>query len=114
MEECKGGVNTVYPSAKVLLLAPPPLGNRVSQSRRMAQAACWKRRFHVKETAVSPDEVMSALKRYLENTGDTERAAALKMGVNRHTLCRWLSDEQSPKKGKMALAAFFPRQAGYL
>ena len=64
--------------------------------------------------AVSPDEVMSALRRYLENTGDTERAAALKMGVNRHTLCRWLSDEQSPKKGKMVLAAFFLRQAGYL
>jgi hypothetical protein len=78
------------------------------------RAACWKRRFHIKETAVSPDEVMSALRRYLENTGDTERAAALKMGVNRHTLCRWLSDEQSPKKGKMALAAFFLRQAGYL
>src|SRR5262245_47979622 len=75
------------------------------------QAACWKRRFHIKETAVSPDEVMSALRLYLENTGDTERAAALKMGVNRHTLCRWLSDEQSPKKGKMALAAFFLRQA---
>jgi hypothetical protein len=78
------------------------------------QAACWKRRFHIKETAVSPDEVMSALRRYLESTGDTERAAALKMGVNQHTLCRWLSDEQSPKKGKMALAAFFLRQAGYL
>jgi hypothetical protein len=78
------------------------------------QAVCWKRRFHIKETAVSPDEVMSALRRYLENTGDTERAAALKMGVNQHTLCRWLSDEQSPKKGKMALAAFFLRQAGYL
>src|SRR6516165_3347038 len=78
------------------------------------QAACWKRRFHIKETAVSPDEVLSALRRYLKNTGDTERAAALKMGVNRHTLCRWLSDEQSPKKGKMALAAFFLRQAGYL
>jgi hypothetical protein len=78
------------------------------------QAACWKRRFHIKETAVSPDEVMSALRRYLENTGDTERAAAVKMGVNRHTLCRWLSEEQSPKKGKIALAAFFLRQAGYL
>ena len=78
------------------------------------QVACWKRRFHIKETAASPDEVMSALRRYLENTGDTERAAALKKGVNQHTLCRWLSDEQSPKKGKMALAAFFLRQAGYL
>ena len=26
VEECKGGVNTVYASPKVLLLAPPPLG----------------------------------------------------------------------------------------
>ena len=49
---------------------------------------------------------MGALRRYLENTGDTERAAALKMGVSRHTLCRWLSEKQSPKKGKLALAAF--------
>ena len=43
-------------------------------------------------------QVMSALRRYLENTGETERAAALKIGANRHTLYRWLSDEQSPKK----------------
>ena len=26
IEECKGGVNTVYPAPKVLLIAPPPLG----------------------------------------------------------------------------------------
>jgi lysophospholipase L1-like esterase len=26
VDECKGGVNTVYPAPKVLLLAPPPLG----------------------------------------------------------------------------------------
>src|SRR5262245_17542110 len=76
------------------------------------QAACWKRRFHIKETAVSPDEVMSALRRYLENTGDTERAAALKIGVNQHTLCRWLSDEQSPKKSKDGVSRLLSEAGG--
>jgi lysophospholipase L1-like esterase len=28
VEECKGGVATVYPTPKVLLLAPPPLGTK--------------------------------------------------------------------------------------
>jgi lysophospholipase L1-like esterase len=28
LEECEGGVSTIYPSPKVLLVAPPPLGTR--------------------------------------------------------------------------------------
>jgi len=63
---------------------------------------------------ISPDELMSALKRYLEQSGETEQALASRIGVNRHTLGRWLSDKQSPKKGKLALTAFFLRRAGYL
>lgn len=63
---------------------------------------------------ISPDELMIALKRYLEQCGKTERAVASKIGVNRHTLARWLSDKESPKKGKLALTAFFLRRAGYL
>ena len=66
------------------------------------------------EAAVSPDEVMNALRRYLENTGDTQRAAGLKMGVNRHSLCGWLSDKQSPKKENLVLVASFLRRSGYL
>ena len=62
----------------------------------------------------SPDQLMTALKRYLEQCGKTEQAVASQLGVNRHTLARWLSDKESPKKGKLALTAFFLRRAGYL
>ena len=65
---------------------------------------------------ISPDELLSALKRYLEESGDTEQTVASKIGMNRHTLHRWLSDNESPKKGegKLALTALFLRRAGYL
>ena len=62
----------------------------------------------------SPDELMKALKRYIQESGETERAVASRIGINRHTLYRWLSDKQSPKKGKLALTAFFLRRVGYL
>jgi len=62
---------------------------------------------------ISPDEL---LKRYLEESGDTEQTVASKIGMNHHTLNRWLSDNESPKKGegKLALSALFLRRAGYL
>ena len=47
---------------------------------------------------VSPDELLRTLKRYLAESGDTEEAIASRIGVNHHTLRRWLSDKQSPKK----------------
>ena len=62
----------------------------------------------------SPDELLGALKRYLAESGDTEAAVASRIGVNHHTLRRWLSDKQSSEKGKLALAAAFLRHAGYL
>jgi hypothetical protein len=67
-----------------------------------------------KDVVVTPDELLSALKRYLAESGDAEEAVASQIGVNHHTLRRWLSDRQSPKKGKLALAAAFLRHAGYL
>ena len=63
---------------------------------------------------VSPDQLLTALKRYLGTSGDSEEALAKQIGVNHHTLKRWLSDKQSPKKGKLALAATFLRRTGYL
>jgi transcriptional regulator with XRE-family HTH domain len=63
---------------------------------------------------MSPDELLKVLKRYLEKCGETERTVASRIGINHHTLRRWLSDEQSPKKGKLALTACFLRRAGYL
>ena len=35
---------------------------------------------------ISPDELLSALKRYLEESGDTEQTVASKIGMNHHTL----------------------------
>ena len=57
---------------------------------------------------------MKALKRYLQDSVETERAIASRIGINRHNLHSWLSDKQSPKKGKLALTAIFLRRAGYL
>jgi transcriptional regulator with XRE-family HTH domain len=67
-----------------------------------------------KKGVISPDELMTALKRYLEQSDKTEQAVASQIGVNRHTFARWLSDKESPKKGKLTLAALFLRRAGYL
>ena len=68
----------------------------------------------VQETR-SSHELINSLKRYVDETGETERAVASRIGIDRHTLHRWLSDVQSPpKEGKLALAAFFLRRAGYL
>ena len=38
IEECKGGVATVYPAPKVLLLAPPPLGTSFHNPEEWAGA----------------------------------------------------------------------------
>ena len=62
----------------------------------------------------SPNELLGALKRYLAESGDAEEEVASQIGVNHHTLRRWLSEKQSPKKGKLALAAAFLRHARYL
>jgi hypothetical protein len=78
-------------------------------------AASRKRRYQLPEKGViSPEQVLSALNRYLEESGDTEQAVASRIRINHHTLRRWLSDNQSPRKGKLALIAFFLRRAGYL
>jgi hypothetical protein len=80
-------------------------------------AARRKRRVRLAEKGrISPDELLSALKRYLEESGDTERAVASRIGINYHILCRWLYDNQIPKRsgGKLALTALFLRRAGYL
>ena len=68
----------------------------------------------VENEVISPDELLTALKRYLAESAQTERATASRIGVNHHTLHRWLSEEQSPRKGKLALTALFLRRAGYL
>jgi predicted DNA-binding protein (UPF0251 family) len=68
----------------------------------------------VDSEVTSPHQLLDALKRYLDESGNTEQAVATRMGVNHHTLHRWLSDAQSLKKERLALAACFLRRAGYL
>jgi hypothetical protein len=63
--------------------------------------------------AISPIELMCALKRYIES-GETEKAVAYEIGIHENTLHRWLSGESSPKGGKLALTAYFLRRVGYL
>ena len=62
----------------------------------------------------SPDELMTALKRYLRESNESEIVVASRIGVNHHTLNRWLTDGQSPMKGRLALTACFLRHVGYL
>ena len=62
----------------------------------------------------SPDELMAVLKRYLKESNESEIVLASRIGVNRHTLNRWLTTSQSPTKGGLALAACFLRRVGYL
>jgi transcriptional regulator with XRE-family HTH domain len=62
----------------------------------------------------SPDELMNALKRYLIESNQSERAVASRIGVNHHTLNRWLKDGPSPMKRGLASAACFLRRVGYL
>ena len=47
----------------------------------------------------SPEELMTVLKRYLKESNDSEIVLASRIGVNRHTLNRWLTTSQSPTKG---------------
>lgn len=70
---------------------------------------------HIRSTQMtSPDELMRVLKRYLKESNQSERVVASQIGVNHHTLHRWLTAGQSPMKGKLALAAGYLRRLGYL
>jgi transcriptional regulator with XRE-family HTH domain len=68
----------------------------------------------MEEKAIGPSEVIDALKQYLEIIGESRRAAAVKMGVSRHCISRWLTDTQSPQKADLVQVAGFLRRAGFL
>ena len=63
---------------------------------------------------VAPAELLSALRRYLEESGDSEQKIASQLGLNHDALLRWLSDKQAPEKEKVARIALFLRRAKYL
>jgi hypothetical protein len=66
------------------------------------------------QNEMTPDELIEVLKRYHRESNQSERALASQIGVNHHTLSRWLRDMQCPNKGPLALAASFLRRVGYL
>ncbi len=57
---------------------------------------------------------MTVLKRYLRESNESEIIVAFRIGVNHHTLSRWLTTSQSPTKSRLALTACFLRRVGYL
>jgi hypothetical protein len=63
---------------------------------------------------ISPDELMSALKRYVEQCGKTEQEVASQIGVNHHTLGRWLSEKGSPKKREAGSCRILSQAGGIL
>jgi hypothetical protein len=63
---------------------------------------------------MTPDELIKILKRYLRESKQSERILAARIGVNHHTVHRWLTSSESPIKGRLALAACFLRRVGYL
>jgi hypothetical protein len=63
---------------------------------------------------MTPEKLIEVLKRYQRESNQSERMLASRIGVNHHTVNRWLKDEQSPIRGTLALAASFLRRVGYL
>jgi DNA-binding XRE family transcriptional regulator len=63
---------------------------------------------------MTPDKLIEILKQYQRESNQSERTLAARIGVNHHTVNRWLKDAQCPMKGTLALAASFLRRVGYL
>jgi DNA-binding XRE family transcriptional regulator len=63
---------------------------------------------------MTPDELIETLKRYQKESNQSERTLASQIGVNYHTVNRWLSDRQCPNKPPLAFAASFLKRVGYL
>ena len=58
---------------------------------------------------MTPDELIEVLKRYQRESNQSDLILASRIGVNHHTVNRWLKDAQCPTKGPLALAAAFLR-----
>jgi len=75
---------------------------------------CMRFRSVAATEVTSSDELMTVLKRYLRESNESEIVVASRIGINHHTLNRWITTSQSPTKGRLALAACFLRRVGYL
>ena len=63
---------------------------------------------------MTPEELIKILKQYRRESNQSERLLAARIGVNDHTLHHWLTSEESPIRGRLALAACFLRRVGYM
>jgi transcriptional regulator with XRE-family HTH domain len=63
---------------------------------------------------MSTEEVLKALERYTEESRESDRQTAIKLGVNRTTLTAWLGGRDRPQRCMLARLAGFLRRVGYL
>jgi transcriptional regulator with XRE-family HTH domain len=65
-------------------------------------------------TRMSTEEVLKALEQYTEESRESDRQTATKLGVNRMTLTAWLGGRDRPQRCMLARLAGFLRRVGYL
>jgi hypothetical protein len=63
---------------------------------------------------MSTEEVLKALERYTEESHESDRQTATKLGINRMTLTAWLRGIDRPQRCLLARLAGFLRRVGYL
>ena len=63
---------------------------------------------------MSTDEVLDALGRYTDDTKESDRQTATKLGISRSILRDWLRGKTQPEKCALARLAGFLRRVGYL
>ena len=63
---------------------------------------------------MTTEEVLRALGRYTEESSESERQTATKLGVKRMTLTAWLGGKGRPQRFMLARLAGFLRRVGYL
>jgi hypothetical protein len=63
---------------------------------------------------MTTEEVLKALGRYTEESRESDRQTATKLGVNRMTLTAWLGGRDLPQRCMLARLAGFLRRVGYL
>jgi len=47
----------------------------------------------IESKGTSPDDLLKALKRYREESGEPQRAVASQIGINHHIFSRWQPDK---------------------
>jgi hypothetical protein len=63
---------------------------------------------------MTTEDVLRALGRYTEESSESERQTATKLGVKRMTLTAWLGGKDRPQRFMLARLAGFLRRVGYL